>query len=194
MNYNPSARMSAAAVVSSSTSTKLERKVLERNRRNQMKILLSHLNSLLPKHGPNKKSLPIPGLIDETTNYIKNQENKLKKLKEKKEKLISSRIKRPFTESTSALRPPRLQIKEMGCVLEIILINGSDNQIVFYDMIRILHEEGVDIASSSYSVAGNSIIHVVHAQKKGSNFSFNAAKIIERLNRFVDGMTSKMQF
>jgi len=37
---------------SSSNTTKVERRLVEKNRRNQMKILYSKLNSLLPNYNP----------------------------------------------------------------------------------------------------------------------------------------------
>ncbi|KAF2283440.1 hypothetical protein GH714_005886 [Hevea brasiliensis] len=81
----------------------------------------------------------------------------------------------------------------MGFSLQIVLISGVDNQFIFYEIIRILHDEGVEIASASFSVSGNSIYHVVHAQMRESDFSFGAAKVTERLNRFINGSTSELE-
>ncbi|KAF2283192.1 hypothetical protein GH714_043522 [Hevea brasiliensis] len=81
----------------------------------------------------------------------------------------------------------------MGSSLQIVLISGLDNQFIFYDIIRILQDEGVEIASASFSVSGNSIFHVVHAQMRESDFSFGAAKVSERLNRFINGSTSEIE-
>ncbi|EEF44421.1 DNA binding protein, putative [Ricinus communis] len=194
MNH-PSSRM-AMAPSGSTSSTKTERKVIEKNRRNQMKTLFSNLNSLFPRRNA-KEAPPLPDQIDEAINHIKSLEEKLKKLKVKKESL--SARKRPFSEcsdsyeSASASRAPQLQIKEMGSALEIVLISGLDNQFMFYEIIRILHQEGVDIASASYSVAGNSIVYIVHAEIRESNFSFGAAKVTDRLNRFVNELSSEIE-
>ncbi|KAJ9170945.1 hypothetical protein P3X46_019005 [Hevea brasiliensis] len=187
---------SRTVMLHSTSSRKTERKVIEKNRRTQMKTLFSNLNSLLPKQ-TSKEALSLPDQIDEAINYIKSLEAKLKKSKEKKESL--SGRKRPFSnctssfESTSTSRAPQLQIREMGSSLQIVLISGLDNQFIFYDIIRILQDEGVEIASASFSVSGNSIFHVVHAQMRESDFSFGAAKVSERLSRFINGSTSEIE-
>lgn len=115
-----------------------------------------------------QEALPLPDQVDEAINYIKSLEEKLKKSKEKKESL--SGRKRSFSnfvssfESASNLVAPKLEIREMGSSLQIILISGLDNQFIFYDIIHILEDEGVEIPNASFSVSGNSIFHVVHAQ------------------------------
>lgn len=115
-----------------------------------------------------QEALPLTDQIDEAINYIKTQEAKLKKFKEKKESLTSR--KRSFSkctssfESTSTSRAPKLEIREMGSSLQIILISGLDNQFLFCEIIRVLQDEGVEIATASFSVHGNSIFHTVHAQ------------------------------
>ncbi|KDP24116.1 hypothetical protein JCGZ_25773 [Jatropha curcas] len=180
----------------SASSTKTERKVIEKNRRNQMKTLFSNLNSLLPKENA-KEALPLPDQIDEAINYIKSLEARLKKSQEKKERLSSK--KRSFSdysnscESTSTLKAPQLQIREVGSALQITLISGLDNQFLFCEMIRILQEENVEIVNASFSVAASSIFHVVHAQMRESDFMFGGAKVSERLNRLINGSTSEIE-
>ncbi|OAY35292.1 hypothetical protein MANES_12G088914v8 [Manihot esculenta] len=187
---------SKTATFHSTSATKTERKVIEKNRRNQMKTLFSNLNSLLPKQS-SKEALPLPDQVDEAINYIKSLEEKLKKSKEKKESL--SGRKRSFSnfvssfESASNLVAPKLEIREMGSSLQIILISGLDNQFIFYDIIHILEDEGVEIPNASFSVSGNSIFHVVHAQMKESDFSYGAAKVTERLNRYINGSASELE-
>ncbi|KAF5732561.1 Basic helix-loop-helix DNA-binding superfamily protein putative isoform 3 [Tripterygium wilfordii] len=50
---------------SSSSSTKIERKVIEKNRRLHMKTLFSDLNSLLPSTATSKEALSLPDQIGE---------------------------------------------------------------------------------------------------------------------------------
>ncbi|XP_065874907.1 transcription factor bHLH162-like [Euphorbia lathyris] len=171
--------------------TKTERKFIEKNRRNQMKNLISILNSLIPKH-PSKEALPLPDQIDEAISYIKKLEAKVKKSEEKKESLGFSSL--CTSESTAPiLKPPKLEIREMGSSLQIILITASENQFLFNEMIHILHEENVDVVSASSSAAGDSLLHIVHAQMSESGFSFGAARVTERLNRFINGSTSEIE-
>ncbi|WCJ30779.1 basic helix-loop-helix (bHLH) DNA-binding superfamily protein [Euphorbia peplus] len=180
-------------------STKTERKVIEKNRRNQMKTLYSILDSLIPKH-PSKEPLPLPDQIDEAISYIKNLEAKVKKSEEKKQTLSKKRPCSCLCSSQSAaaaapvVKSPKIEVREMGSSLEIILISGSENQSLFNEIISILHEENVDVVSASSSLAGDSLLHVVHAQMNESGiFSFGAARVTERLNRFINGSTSEIE-
>ncbi|KAK2651131.1 hypothetical protein Ddye_018620 [Dipteronia dyeriana] len=182
----------------SSSSTKVERKVIEKNRRNQMKNLYSMLNSLLPNQ-TSQEALPLPDQIDEAVNYIKTLERKLQEFKEKKQNLMGSSRKRPLRSysdqtkmASSSSITPQIEIHETGSTLEILLTSGLDNQFMFYEVIRILHEESAEVVSANFSVVGNKILHVVRAELGDAKFSsFGAPKISKRLNQFVHGSISE---
>ncbi|KAG6657973.1 hypothetical protein CIPAW_04G127400 [Carya illinoinensis] len=180
---------------SQSSSTKVERRIIEKNRRNQMKVLYSRLNSLLP-NPDSKEAVSLPDQIDEAIKYITSLETKLKKSKEKKESL-NGRKKRPYTctnfEETAGLKSPKIEIRETGSTLEIVLITGLDNQFIFYEMIHILHGEQADVFNASFSTSGDSVLYVVHAEIVGCSFDFGAAKVTERLKRLVYGSTSDVE-
>jgi hypothetical protein len=97
---------------------------------------------------------PLPDQIDEAISYIKSLEGKLEETKEKKESLT-------FATSKS---PKLIKIQETGSALEIVFTSGLDNQFFFYEIISILHEEGVEVVSANSQALGDSIFHVVHAQ------------------------------
>ena len=96
---------------------------------------------------------PLPDQIDEAISYIKSLEEKLENTKEKKESLTSATSK-----------SPKLKIQETGSALEIVFTSGLDNQFLFYEIISILHKEGVEVVSANSQVLGDSIFHVVHSQ------------------------------
>ncbi|PON49682.1 Basic helix-loop-helix transcription factor [Parasponia andersonii] len=182
---------------SQSSVTKIERRIVEKNRRNQMKVLYSKLNSLLPPQ-ISKEAPTLPDQIDGAIKYIKSLETKVKKSKDKKKSLLGGTKKRSYSSTfsdnmimaTGSLRSPKIEIHEMGSVLEIVLITGQDNQFIFYEVIRMLHEERADVVDAKFSVLGDSIFHVVHAEIADSMFAFGATKISERLKRFVSGSSS----
>ncbi|EXB44647.1 hypothetical protein L484_010338 [Morus notabilis] len=178
---------------SQSSATKIERRIIEKNRRNQMKVLYSKLNSLLPPQN-SKEVQTLPDQVDEAINHIKSLEARLKKYKEKKKSLLGR--KRSYTcanslESVGSQRSPQIEIHEIGSVIEVVLITGLDNQFIFYELIRILHEERADVVDAKYSVSRDSIFHVVHAEIADS--IFGATKISERLKRFVSGSSSDIE-
>ncbi|XP_015936246.1 transcription factor bHLH162-like [Arachis duranensis] len=177
-----------------STTTKVERKIIERNRRNKMKDLYSKLNSLLPSYSPTEV-LPLPDQIDEAVKYIKSLEKKVKMAKEKKERLLKGRNNkkrsRGFDEK-NITKSPMIDVHEMGnSLLQVVLTCGFENKFLFNEIIRILHEEKVEIVSvNSSSQPGDSMIHVLHAEIPSAFQQFGAARVSERLKRFVNGSIS----
>ena len=113
-----------------------------------------------------QEALTLPDQIDEAIDYIKSLEAKLKKSKDKKTSLLGKKrsYSSTFSDNTESLRSPKIEIHETGSVLEIILITAKDNQFIFYEVIRILHEERADVINAKFSVLGDSIFHVVHAE------------------------------
>ncbi|XP_052305591.1 transcription factor bHLH162 isoform X5 [Populus trichocarpa] len=144
-----------------------------------------------------QEAQPLPDQIDRAINYIKSLEEKLEKAREKKESLTRSR-KGSYTctfdpLSSAASKSPQLKIHEIGSALEIVLTSGLGNQFLFYEIISILHEEGVEVVSANFQALGDSFFHIVHAQMKGSADGFGAARVTERLNRFISGSTSEIE-
>lgn len=181
-----------------SSSTKVERKIVEKNRRNQMKILFSKLNSLLPNYNPQELALPLPDQVDEAINYIKSLETNLKLGKDKKESLMGRKRSRSGCSSSSqvlkgSIISPKIEIHEMGPSLQLIVTCGVDDHFIFCEIIRILHEENVEVISANSSLAGDSVLHTVHAEISQSLLQFGATKISERLKRFVNESASEVE-
>ncbi|XP_058776877.1 transcription factor bHLH162-like [Vicia villosa] len=179
-----------------SPSTKVERKIVEKNRRNKMKSLYSKLNSLLPNYNP-KEHLPLPDQIDNAINYIKSLKTNLKLAKEKKQSLIRNKRSLSGCSNSSgakvSIKSPKIEIHENGSSLQVMVTCGVDEQFIFYEIIRILHEDHVEVISANSSLAGDSVIHVVHAENPQSLFQFGASKVGERLKRFVNGSMGEAQ-
>ncbi|KAK6919071.1 Myc-type, basic helix-loop-helix (bHLH) domain [Dillenia turbinata] len=177
------------------SSTRPERKIIEKNRRCQMKTLYAMLGSLLPNHN-SKETMSVPDKITEATNYIKSLQKSLEEKKEKRNRLMggTKRLKSCPCNSPmpSSSNLPRIEIKGNGPALEVALITGLDNQFIFYEIIRMLHQENADVVSANFSVVGNVIFHVVHAEMGNSNspLTSEAARISDRLNQFVNGTST----
>ncbi|XVF66819.1 hypothetical protein PTKIN_Ptkin10aG0068300 [Pterospermum kingtungense] len=142
-----------------------------------------------------QEPLSQPDQIDEAVKYIKSLQTRLKESKEKKESLTGRKRSYRCTttnaaETTSSLKSPEIRINENGSALEVALMTGEDRQFMFYDMIRILHEEGAHILNANFSVIGNTIFHIVHAEIG----AFGAAKILtEKLNKFVHRSSNELE-
>ncbi|RDX58446.1 Transcription factor bHLH162, partial [Mucuna pruriens] len=176
------------------SSSKIERKTVEKNRRNQMKNLYSHLLSLLDNYDP---KIPLPDKIDEAINYIKRQETKVKMAQEEKERLMKSKRRSSGCSSASeargSLKPPKMKIHETGSSLEVILKCGVDDQFIFCELIRILHEDNVDVITVNSSMVGDSMLHVVRGEVPLSSFEFGGTKVSERLKWFANKFVSDVE-
>lgn len=120
-----------------------------------------------------QEALPLLDQVDEATNYIKSLEAKVKMAQEKKESLVGKNKRSHGCCSSSTAfdakgsispKPPQLEIHEVGSSLQVVLRCGLDNQFIFYEIIRILDEEKIDVRSANSSLAGDSMLHVVHAE------------------------------
>ncbi|XP_015950354.1 transcription factor bHLH162-like [Arachis duranensis] len=179
---------------SSTNKKKIERRVIEKNRRNHMKMLYSKLNSLLPRP---KEPLPLPDQVNKAINYIKSLEEKVKMAKEKRERSLGIGIRRKRTRGDCSgvdrQKPPQLEVHEIGSCVEIEMTCGLDTQFIFYEIIRILNEEKIDVKSVNSSLIENFMYHVVRAEILPSLLQFGVTKVSERLKRFVNEPTSEIE-
>nr|XP_034912441.1 transcription factor bHLH162-like isoform X1 [Populus alba] len=180
------------------SSLRTDRKLIERNRRNQMKELYSQLNSLVPHQSSREPVLSVPDQLDEAASYIKRLQTNLEKMKEKKDSLMGIEradytCKNSGGGTTAGLRSPQIEVIETGSTLEVVLMNGLDSRFMFNEIIRLLHEEGAEIINASLSVVEDTVFHTIHSkvqqlpsQVGDSAHCINgAARISHRLKKFV---------
>ncbi|KAI5657097.1 hypothetical protein M9H77_25890 [Catharanthus roseus] len=167
-----------------SSSCKVDRKTIEKNRRNHMKSLFSNLSSLVPHHS--REVLSLPDQLEEATNYIKKLQIKLERMRERRDNLAGS--VRMSSDAKARLKRPRIEVNEMGgSVIEVILITGSDCQFMFTEVIRVLHEERAEIVRANYSVKDNTVFHIIHSKiAEFEAYYGSAARVSERLRKIVD--------
>ncbi|KAK3204137.1 hypothetical protein Dsin_018183 [Dipteronia sinensis] len=97
---------------SSSSSSRTDRKTIESNRRNQMKFLYNHLNSLVPHQNP-MEATSLTHQLEEAANYIKRLQIKLESMKEKKDRLIMGNDRSMISETaTTAMAVPELMMTD----------------------------------------------------------------------------------
>ncbi|XP_027191934.1 LOW QUALITY PROTEIN: transcription factor bHLH162-like, partial [Cicer arietinum] len=166
------------------TSSKIDRKFIERDRRNQMKPLYHKLNSLLP-HQTFKDAISLPNQLEEATSYIKRLQIKLEKIRDKKNTLLEiQRTNMNMNKKMNLwLKSTKIEIQPIGLALEVVIIIGLDSQLLFNETIRVLREEGVDIVNTSYKVNEDVIFHSIHCQV--GEFANEAARISDRFNKFM---------
>ncbi|XP_027191515.1 transcription factor bHLH162-like [Cicer arietinum] len=109
--------------------------------------------------------------------------------KEKKEMLLRKK-KRSRDCFIGAPKLPRFEIHEIGSSLQFVFTCGLDNRFILYEIIRVLHEENVEVKSVNSSTFGDLLVHVVHAKVGERCLQFGGTKVSERLKRFVNESTS----
>ncbi|XP_075667689.1 transcription factor bHLH162 isoform X2 [Castanea sativa] len=169
------------------SSSRTDRKTIERNRRNQMKALYSQLQSLIPNQ-TSREVTSLPDQLDEAANYIKRLQTKLERMKEKKNNLMGIHEKSNASTNCGMMmgfKPPQIEIHEVGSALEVVLKTGLDFQFMFNETIRVLHEEGAEIVNASFTVVEDTVFHTIHSKVGDSALGYGAAGIYERLKKFV---------
>ncbi|XP_009619775.1 transcription factor bHLH162-like [Nicotiana tomentosiformis] len=174
----------------SSSSSKADRKTIEKNRRNQMKALYLKLHSLVPNQQHSREVLSLPDQLEEAINYIKRLQIDLERMTQKKDSL-----KRGENSSSNSscgrktgLSLPHIEIHSVDSALQVVLTTGLDYQFIFTDVIRLLHEEGVQVINASYTLICDTIVHSIHSKMgECAPDQYGAARISERLKKFVGG-------
>ncbi|KAK9706707.1 hypothetical protein RND81_07G146200 [Saponaria officinalis] len=169
-----------------SSSSKKDRKTIEKNRRNQMKDLYSQLNSVVPHEGScSRDTMPLPDQIDEATNYITQLQGNVESLRQQRDNLRGGRGGSRPSRTGLSNSPVQIQINETNGAIEIILVTGLECQFVFTEAMRILSEENVDVIDANYSVVESTVFHTIHAQMGDATSSNTIARISERLHKFA---------
>lgn len=113
---------------------------------------------------------PLPDQIDEAVEHIKNMKARLEKLRQKKEFLLqrnqpnNSCITNDLIQASKyqRLSSPLVEVHDMGPNIDVIIANGLQNYSDFRRIIRLVHQNGVEIASASFARDGNSSIQALH--------------------------------
>ncbi|XP_062116303.1 transcription factor bHLH162-like [Humulus lupulus] len=197
---------------SETTASKLDRRTVEKNRRIHMKGLCFKLASLVPSHH-SKVMLTQQDQLDLAASYITQLRERIDKLKKRKEQAMMMppppappSISRGISSSTNnmnnrirndivldhAMRPhphgmmlPVIELKDMGCSIEVVLISGLHKNFMLYEIISVLEQEGAEVVSASLSVVDDKIFHTLHAQVKLSRVGVETSRVWQRLQDLI---------
>ncbi|XVF09264.1 hypothetical protein REPUB_Repub07fG0077700 [Reevesia pubescens] len=172
------------------SSSKPDRKTIERNRRVHMKSLCFKLASLIPHHHfkPSKEIISQQDQLDLAAAYIKHLRERIEKLKEiKEEAMISMEASSNIMNTTASvgLSLPVVELRDLGSSIEVILITGLNKNFMFYEIISILEQEGAEVLSASFSTVGGKIFHTLHAQAKISRVGVDTTRVCKRLQELI---------
>ncbi|XP_022727284.1 transcription factor bHLH167-like [Durio zibethinus] len=164
--------------VGSKSLSRMNRNLIERERRSQMKILFSKLFNLLPPH-PTKTS--IPEMVEHATVCISQLQKRMEELKQRKVQLEADHIS-PQAVATGTISPV-IDITDLDSSMEVNLMAGTNTKFALCDIISILEEEGAQVLSATYHNTGNKILLSIHSQAAYSRIGIENVRVHERLKR-----------
>lgn len=105
--------------------------------------------------------------LDQAACYIKKLKERIENLKQKKTATIKTEELNNENNGAKMIelnRLPLIEIKELGSVLEVVLISELEKPFIFHKVISVLEEEGAVVINASFSVVGDKIYHTIHTQ------------------------------
>ncbi|XP_042489357.1 transcription factor bHLH162-like [Macadamia integrifolia] len=170
-----------------SSSSKLDRKTIERNRRMHMKGLSFKLASLIPRHFNSSKEISSQqDRLDHAASYIKELKQRVEELKERKQQVMNIHGINNDTRETTSIGSnlPVLELRDMGHSLEVTLITELNKNFMFNEVISVLTEEGAEVVNASFSVVGEKVFHTIHSQATSERVGVDTTRLCQRLKEF----------
>ncbi|XP_061956164.1 transcription factor bHLH162-like [Populus nigra] len=120
--------------------------------------------------------------------YIKQLRERVEGLKRVKEEQAITTTRTSSSAMTSmmiGLRLPVVELRDFGSTIEVVLISGLNKNFMFYEVINVLSDEGVEVISASYSTVGDKVFHTIHAQVRISRVGVETSRVCERLQELI---------
>ncbi|XP_022955188.1 uncharacterized protein LOC111457229 [Cucurbita moschata] len=174
--------------IHSPSSAKIDRKLIERNRRAEMKALFSRLHSLVPNQSSMEAETTLLDQLENATNYIKQLKENVEKLKEKKEKLMKLGEESARSSEIKARLLVQVEAHQVGSSLEFLLTTRSDYHLVLKQVLQLLQENGTQIVYINHSTVKDRVFHKIIAEMVGegtTSESIEGERICETVKKFV---------
>uniref|UniRef100_A0A7N2RBK1 BHLH domain-containing protein n=2 Tax=Quercus lobata TaxID=97700 RepID=A0A7N2RBK1_QUELO len=174
---------------SSSEKSKLDRKMVEKNRRMRMKSLCFKLSSLIPANHfrGTRDIISQQDQLDYAASYITQLKENIEKLKIRKEQAVGlENGSNTMDTMMFGSRLPVFDLRDFGSSIEVIVVSGLQKSFMVYEIISILEEEGAEVVSASFSTVGDKVFHTVHAQVKISRVGVETTRVCQRLQELIN--------
>ncbi|KAJ6818823.1 uncharacterized protein M6B38_132235 [Iris pallida] len=184
--------MMRSSATNDGSSSKVDRKTVEKNRRIHMKNLCFKLGSLVPKEEKNTKdAISLHDHLDQATTYIRNLKARIEKLKQRRKIAAGDGESTGRREADCEIADePGLPVLNVRChdsILEVVLITGRKKKFMFYQVMGVLVEEGAQVVNASFSVVSDKTFYTIHSQATSSSsmIGLDVSKISERLKKLI---------
>ncbi|CAK9311946.1 unnamed protein product [Citrullus colocynthis] len=189
----------------SSSSLKLDRKTIEKNRRILMKSLCSKLFNLVPpSHFKiSKELLSQQNQISYVIAYINELKERVKNLEKRKQALrlrnhshnhdyhqandLDRVAKRMIVNNDDlTLTLPVVELRDLdNDTVHIMLISSLNRTFMLHQIIGVVEEEGGEVVNASLSTIGNKVFYSLHIEAKISRVGIETSRIQQRLLNLV---------
>jgi len=185
----------------SATADKRSHKMIERQRRKEMKVFFSRLRSLLPEENLRGKRT-VSEQVLEAVNYVGHLQRKIEDLSAQREKMkvnSDQNAKVSFEKFWDNTPPfggsdreyPAVKINSVGSGVQICM-NSLEHEIVYSDILLALEEGGLEVVSAASSVINNRVYHTIHAKVFDLN-TFNIHTLYQKLWHLISTHHTKFQ-
>ncbi|KAK1408791.1 hypothetical protein QVD17_40839 [Tagetes erecta] len=167
---------------------KPERKIVEKNRRNHMKFLFTHLFSLIPPHIISKGGDQVADRLDTAIDYIQTMKTNLDINKNKKDKLLLTHkrshqhMKMMDTERVSL----DVQIHQITHEVDALLVTGLEKYSSFCNVVRFLDQYSTEVTLANFSSTTHSSFHIRQKKIKAEEICKRLKNLCENMNELGD--------
>ncbi|KAD6118925.1 hypothetical protein E3N88_10196 [Mikania micrantha] len=155
---------------------KIERKIIEKNRRTQMKTLCFKLNSLVPSLlSQPSKLITQESQFNHSIAHIEELKKRIDILKDNRDKLINGEKDNKFynfrdgqpddaVSCDSVTIPPAMELQELEGGLKVIFISNPERKDLFSKIIGIVEDGGAEVVKGGYATLVDKVIYTIHAK------------------------------
>ncbi|KAG2587465.1 transcription factor bHLH167-like [Panicum virgatum] len=197
---------------SGTTTPAVERKEIERKRRQQMKSLCVKLASLIPKEDCSRDAMTQLGSLDVAAAYIKKLKERVDELQQKRSSAqlmaagtsggggggsvastsmataaASGGARSEEDAAEEAAEAPVVEVVHHhdGSSLDVVLISSVERPFKLHEVVTVLEEEGAEIINANLSVASRKIFHTIHCRAFSPRIGIEVSRVSERLRAMV---------
>lgn len=199
-------RSRTSSSTTTTTAATVERKEVERERRQHMKQLCAKLASLIPKENySSTDAMTQLSSLDEAAKYIKKLKERVDELRQRRSSAHAMAALRGvggISTPSSTTMSGGAGSSELGAEkgasamvvevrqhddssMDVVLICNADRPVKLNEVITILEEEGAEIVNANHSVAGLKIFYTIHSRAFSSRIGMEVSRVSERLRALV---------
>uniref|UniRef100_A0ACD5VK21 Uncharacterized protein n=1 Tax=Avena sativa TaxID=4498 RepID=A0ACD5VK21_AVESA len=188
------------------TAVTMERKEVERERRQHMKQLCAKLASLIPQENYSSTvTMTQLGSLDEAAKYIQKLKERVNELRQRRISSSASADLRGISGVSASTNTARnggvgsldlegekgastlvVEVKQHDdWRMDVVLICNANRPVKLHEVITILEEEGAEIINANRSVADLKIFYSIHSRALSSRIGIEVSRVSERLRALV---------